>query len=360
MKNKDYPYTKRITLGIDEETGKEIRKRIYATSVKNLPIAAYEAKREWEEEQRQKKYAENTFEYYKDKWLHTEKDKRSIRTKEMYEFNLKKLESLNKRLLNEIVKSDLQLIINDNWEHPRVCEQLQLTLRQIFDFAIEDGLLTKNPAKRLSLPIPVKTERKPLTKEEINATKNADLDPVEHAFVNILFYAGLRPEESRALQKKCIDLDNGVIHITQAITWDKNAGILKETKNHKNRNIPISAALRPILTKYIKKMNSEDWLFGRSKKEYHTRSSFKYFTDKIFSKINEKLDDDNKIVKKELYRFRHTFCTQLYYEGVKPGKISVLKAAEIAGHTVEVFLKTYCHISDDKEAVQEVIDSIKM
>lgn len=76
--------------------------------------------------------------------------------------------------------------------------------------------------------------------------------------------------------------------------------------------------------------------------------------------MNEKLDDKHKITKNDLYKYRHNFCSNLYYEGVKPGKISILKAAEISGHTIEVFLQTYCHIDDSKEDVETVVETLSL
>ena len=359
MKNKDYPYTKRITLGIDEETGKEVRKRIYASSVKGLPIAEYEAKQEWKLYLEQKKHAENTFGFFSKKWLQTAKGKRSIRTVKDYEYTLRKMRNFDNKLMSEIKKSDLQTIINENWEHPRTCKKIQQTLHQIFEEAVEEDLITKNPSNRLTLPVYIKEKKEPLKKEELNALKKADLDVKERIFMSILFYCGLRPEEIRALQPQNIDFKEPCLIINQAITWDSNAGVLKETKNHKNRRVPIASALLPELKQYARDFKKEEWLFGKSKKEIWTQSAFTRFVSNIFEKINAQLKDGQKLQKNDLYKYRHNFCTNLYYEGVKPGKISVLKAAEISGHTVEVFLKTYCHIDDSKENVQEVINSLK-
>lgn len=44
-------------------------------------------------------------------------------------------------------------------------------------------------------------------------------------------------------------------------------------------------------------------------------------------------------------------------KGVMPGKISILKTAEISGNTIEIFLQTYCHIDDAKEDVETVIET---
>ena len=235
-----------------------------------------------------------------------------------------------------------------------------MTLKQIFAEAIEENMIEKNPANNLTLPVYVRGEKAILTEEEKKALKEADLDKKERLFMHVLFYCGLRPEEIRALQKKSVDLNNNVLIIDQAITWDGNTGVLKETKNHKGRKVPIPSTLLPELKAYIKPLKPNDWLFEKNNKELWGQSSFTRFVIGIFSKMNEKLDDKHKITKNDLYKYRHNFCSNLYYEGVKPGKISILKAAEISGHTIEVFLQTYCHIDDTKEDIETVVESLSL
>lgn len=51
-----------------------------------------------------------------------------------------------------------------------------------------------------------------------------------------------------------------------------------------------------------------------------------------------------------LYSFRHTYATTtLYYKGVVAGHISTKKAAQIMGHSEQIFLSRYTHISDAHE-----------
>lgn len=114
MNKKEYPYSKRIILGIDKDTGREVRKRIYATSEKNISIKEFEARQEWELAQQQQRIKVYSFGSFSERWLRTTKGKRSVRTINDYEQILKKCSSLDYLLMEEIKKQDLQEIINDN------------------------------------------------------------------------------------------------------------------------------------------------------------------------------------------------------------------------------------------------------
>lgn len=51
-------------------------------------------------------------------------------------------------------------------------------------------------------------------------------------------------------------------------------------------------------------------------------------------------------------------ATKLYYKGVKPGLITVKKAAEIMGHTEQMFLEVYGHKIDESAEATNVLKSI--
>ena len=59
----------------------------------------------------------------------------------------------------DIRQSDIQLLINANSNHPRTCQQIKLTLEQIFNLAVDEDLIEKSPCRRIELPRHLKKEQ---------------------------------------------------------------------------------------------------------------------------------------------------------------------------------------------------------
>ena len=78
----------------------------------------------------------------------------------MYANIIKKnhIEYLEMIKLKDITRSDVQMQINKS-EHTRICEILRMTIKQILDSAIDDGLLYKNVCSKISLPKRIVSER---------------------------------------------------------------------------------------------------------------------------------------------------------------------------------------------------------
>jgi integrase len=82
---------------------------------------------------------------------------------------------------------------------------------------------------------------------------------------------------------------------------------------------------------------------------------------RILKVINKALGgtDELKVIgNMTMYSFRHTYATNLYYNAVKPGIISTKKAAQIMGHSEEMFIKRYTHLDDDKEQMDALRDAL--
>lgn len=344
-------YSKMLSLGYDA-TGKRIRKRVYGNSQKQLEQNERLELMKWREENNVS--SSTSFGTYAKRWLQTYKSKREVNTVEYYQTGLDKLADLNPLKLSEIKKINLQGIIQDNWEHPRTCKKLNQILGSIFESAMADGLILKNPAAELELPKEKKEEKRILSAAEKAAAKSVSLPPMERLFLDLEMYLGLRPEETRALNRSSFNLKKGTVSIVQAATFDGNNAILKDTKTGKHRTLPLPDVLIAEIRAYTKAKPSF-YLFVYEGNKLMSKSSFRKFSERIFKAINVELggtDTINVVDHLTWYTFRHSRGTELYYLTQRPDGISTKMAANYMGHSETVFLNCYSHIDIKKEKVE--------
>lgn len=341
-----YKYEKQICLGRDA-SGNRIRIWAKANTRTELEKKIQQLKEEYEKAPGLKKI---TFKEYSEKWLETFKAKRALNTYNMYMFTMKKFTDLNPLPVRSITKTDVQKVINDNWEMRKTCENIRLTLNQIFNAAIEDEMIYRNPVRGVELPkrppkatqIQAITGRaRKLTDLERNAVKSAELKPMDRLYVNLLYYLGLRPGEALALTIG--DFKNNCVTISKSLAYDVNTPFIKKTKTEVVRTIP---APEPIVkqVKDYQKTNKKLYLFHTEKGELMTKSGQVRMWQRIAKAINSELGGDNNINVLNgmtAYTLRHDFASRLReLEGISP-----VMQAYIMGHSEQVLTANYSHIT---------------
>ncbi len=183
---------------------------------------------------------------------------------------------------------------------PRTCEDVLLLLRNIFDYAVENRYLERNPAKAVKIPKHERTTGQALTKEaEREFLKKIRGHRYELAYL-IMLYTGCRPCEYRSMR---INEDN-------TLTF-KN-GKLKQYQKEKERVLPLFPKLAP----YIERIKAEPWEFNTSK-----------LADK-FSTI---------VPGHTLKDLRHTFTTRARECGIENEIVSIWTAHSLQGMTAKVY-----------------------
>lgn len=332
-------YCKQIVVGHTAE-GKQIRKRVYADTKRELEAKIAEIRREHEEVRHPSgiKFGE-----YAKKWLKVYKSGRSLKTKEMYQTCLNKFGSIDAIPIRDVTRTDLQQIINEHKDHAKTCSNMSLTLKQIFKAAIADGIMPPyNPAEGLELPKYAASEMRFITDEEMEIIKKAELDPFDRLYVEVLRKTGMRPSEALALQ--WADIDQDKIRVSRAFEYEHNQPKVKATKTGRKREIPIPSDLYRILSEAP---HRGIFVFSSEEGTPLRRSDYKDLYERVFGAIG--IDGLN------FYSFRHTYATQvLYYNGVRKGLITTKKAAQIMGHSEKMFIERYTHVDDSKESIEEL------
>lgn len=350
-----YKYSKRVDLGSTPD-GKRIQKRFYANTKADLEKLIYEYKKEAD---RVAHPSKATFGEYALKWFNAYKGSRSSNTKAMYENALKKCKAIDGILLREIRTTDLQQVINQYSAQPRTCQILKQTLKQIFRHAIMDGMLVTNPADALELPRYVAKEKRALTQAEKKAVQNAELPPMHHLFLMLIYHCGLRRGEALALQRKDFDLDNCTVRISKAIAiLPDGTSEWKGTKTEDIRTVPFPKSLLPEIKAYFRKCENI-CLFHKKDGEIMNLSAYRRMWDVIIREINRQLGGVENIDATgglTAHVFRHNYATVCYYSG-----ISMKKAAALMGHSdTKMIMNVYAHLDDEQENVQELLDRLAL
>ena len=281
-----------------------------------------------------------------------------------------------KRTIGSIVKSDILKWISALERKnlaPNSINDALVLLKSIFNFAVNDGLLERNPAYKIRVRRDDEEEAvKALTVEEQNLVMSGIRRCAPESLrriTEILIGTGLRISELLALTWKDIDFRNGKIVVNKSVYYGKLYGETK-TRSHilppksrtSNRVVPMSDAVRSV----FKEMYDEQTLRGFCNVEIDGHNGFIFCTlggklqtrtyiDAAFNNFVEKYNSshpDECLPHLHAHMFRHTFVTRAIEAGIPPKTVSVL-----VGHSdMSTTLEIYTHVTDDSK--RKSIDAI--
>lgn len=269
----------------------------------------------------------------------------------IYKSNVKDLKGIRSRYrvhvspyignkpISSVKSAECQEILNRcNGMSFSTVDKLRQELRFIFDKAIDNDMILKNPAAKLSLPDHYKGERRSITDNERAYFMDACLkDPGFILFIFML-RCGCRPEEAIELQGRDIDHEKRLLHIRGTKT--KNA----------DRYVPIPDDL------YVKIKNVKGFapICPNHAGNRHTEKSYQRLSHSLKREIN--LLMGCKTYRNALippyplaedftpYCLRHTYCTDLCKSGV-----DVRVAQKLMGHSdISITANIYTHVDMDE------------
>jgi integrase len=347
-KQKSGLYRTTIQIGYDAD-GKPIKKYLSAPTIKELEQKIFEARNDIAGGLL---IGDNTiFSRYASKWLEVYKGAKSVQTVNMYKNALKHFTLLDPVPLKKITRSLVQEQINENNEHPRVCEIMLLTLKQIFKSAQNDGLIGRSPCSGIELPRHVKTEKRALTEEEKQKLRSAVLQPQERLFLLLLYGTGCRPAEAYALNKEDFDFRKGTISISKSVQFDGNSlsSVSAPKTNASIRSVIVSESILRGIKHQLDKIPYDNVLGGNTG-EIMNKTKYRTMFNHILAKAGLK---DSGITQ---YTFRHNFVTECYYNGV-----SLKECQRQMGHKdYKMILEVYSHLDELKENTREKMANMVM
>ena len=353
-KRSDGRYATSVTLG-----GKKFF--LYAKTQKDLEAKKHQLVSDYEKNHLVKT-SSMLLQDYCDAWFHAHQENRNANTRDMYLYSIYPhvIPNLGHIPLDKVTRSDIQGLINSLWDHPNTCQKLMNALRQIFDEAIDDDLLYKNPCAKVKLPKIIIKDVPPFTEQEEKAIRNASLLPQDRAFVNVLLAFGCRRGEALALMRSDFNFEKQTVSFQRSITFDKNTPTINpymKTKTSR-RTLHIPKAFLAFFYEYVNRCDSL-YLFTMSNGALVSKSSYVKKWDRILKAIEDELYGDNALAKLSGRKitalvFRHDYCTKLYYSG-----ISRKKAVEIMGHaSYQMIEKVYAALDEKQEKSSDKIDAM--
>lgn len=295
-------------------------------------------------------------------WYQSHQKCRNANTRDMYYYSIYPhiIPELGHIPINKVTRSDIQGLINNLIDHPHTCHKIMNTLRQIFDEAIEDDLIYKNPCTKIRVPKIIVNNVPPFSKAEKKAIQAAELLPEDRAFINVLLAFGCRRGEALALMRSDFDFTAQTVILQRSVTFDKNTPVINpymKTKSSR-RTLHIPKPFLDYFRSYVSSCSGL-YLFTMKNGNLVSKSSYVKKWNRIQKAIETALYGDNPLAKNSGRKitavvFRHDFCTKLYYSG-----ISRKKAVEIMGHASHQMIeKVYAALDEQQEKSADKIDAM--
>lgn len=271
-------------------------------------------------------YARNWFETYSKPNIAT-----STATTYKRQLDLYLIPALGNKAVEDITTDDLQRMFNGMSGAKATKDKARIVLNMVFDMAVEDEIITKNPikSKRLKITGSASKETPPYTVEQMQyLVEHLDKvkNPVDRAFLALQALHPLRLEEVLGLKWADIDFANKIIHIRRAVTHPtRNRPYTKETKTEASvRDIGLSQ----IAVKYLTPGKADEFVLGGKEPLSYTQ------VRRICNRIQRDTGFSENITPR---RFRTTVLTDIYDQ-----THDIKQAQAAAGHTTSAMtLKHY-------------------
>ena len=123
-------------------------------------------------------------------------------------------------------------------------------LRRVFDYAVRDGAIQRNPAAGIRLSKVQGNDPRPLTHDELWRLAGAVDAARDRLLVLVAGYCGLRWGELAALRWSDVDLQSRTLRVVRAYSEEAPRGELSPVKNHQARTVPVPEIVSVELAEY--------------------------------------------------------------------------------------------------------------
>lgn len=292
--------------------------------------------------------------------------------------------SLGNFELTDITQYQIKKLIKElqkNGYHYETCNKVRILMIDMFNKAIINEYVRKNPAKGISLKRNEDVDRRVLSQEE----QTIFFDCSKGTFYDNLFVTavstGMRIGELAALRWKDIDWSNKVIHVTRTLVYQKY-----ENDTHKefhfekpktrtsNRDIPINRQCEIALKKQflqksvvvtkqpITKDVGEDYLDLLFTTKFNTPLNSQIVCDaikKIIDEINLTRDYVDEMELFSAHCFRHTFATRCFESGIQPKTVQAYLGHATLQMTMDLYTSVMPkQLNKEMDKISDVLDRI--
>lgn len=339
------------------------------------------------------KKAKETLNQYFDYWFETfAKSGRKVTTCTNYKsyYNTYIRKTIGKKPICKIEKVDCQKIVNGmikDGKKTSTMTNLKSCLNAVFECAVDEDVILKNPARNLQIPQTGAKKRTAIESDQIKLFMDYVKTSPQYSYAYpefiFLFNTGVRIGELAGLTWDNVDFKNNMLTIDKTVNRyrKKDFGFTMALASPKSRTsvrtIPMNNEVRKMLLK--EKMRNagptmsipfvddsgnirrqvSDIVFANSVGRVWNEPGFLNLINRIIESYNEEAEENGK---EKLENFcphmaRHTYTTLAYSAGA-----DVKAVSEILGHaSTSVTIDTYAHLTEEKKRKQEeVIKTIKV
>lgn len=313
------------------------------------------------------------------KWIDIYK-KKSVRPNTLREYthiyNKNISPFMGNRKINSIVKSDVQWLIDkayeDHYKYERQ-NKIKVILSDMFERALEDDIISKNPCKGVIIRTEKQVKAKALTVEEQSVFFEFCKNTFYDNLFNIAVNTGLRPGELFALTREDVDMGNGFIDVNKTLVYQKYLTDERKTfhveppkTKQSYRKVPINSVCRKYLEKQFelktlvsnkRPKEQNDFLFVTT---FNTPLNSVIYSDAIRSiirKINDTRSLDDAFPFFSGHTFRHTFATRCFENGIQAKVVQ-----SYLGHaSLKMTMDLYTHVLEDKLStdIEKIVPNVK-
>lgn len=331
---------------------------------------ALAARDAYKRQEAQKKPQDVTVMSYVLRWLPAYKSGVSKKTYNLYASLIERFADYvgGETMLRSITKTDVAEYYNSlSGRSISYIHKSQLLIQAMFEDALDDGIILKNPSRKIKLPKGTSGTHRALEPWERQLVH----EMVDHPFgiaAMLMLYGGLRRGEALAFDiDRDVDFDNGIIYVRHAMSYcNDHRGTIKDPKTEAGvRTIPLFNPLRAVLS-------GRHGLAFQAANGRNTQSAFYKAWSSYINKMEELLNGCSKgrygktKAQQELaaagklppwreitirtHDFRHSFCTMC-----RDAHVPAEVLAQWMGHKDDTMIRQiYDHVTDRRRLEAEI------
>lgn len=255
--------------------------------------------------------------------------------------------AIGNKMLKKVTHSDITTALkNGTWSSNRTRNNMLYMLRAVFNLAVADGIIHKNPCETIEAAAWQRKKPDPFSIVEANriiARLHEKYDDQIANFYEFMFFSGLRTGEGLGLEWDDVDMNKRVIVVRQSFV----RGEMQGTKTSKERTVKLTVRALEAL----KRQKMRTFVGDVDGRVFHNPS-----TGKAWAKEQNISEPYWKPTLKALgIRYRRPYNTRATYAtiGLMSGARPAYMATQL-GHSLEVFYRDYADWIADQDDDREL------
>lgn len=230
----------------------------------------------------------------------------------------------------------------------------KVTMYNLFDSAVENGMVNKNPVSKTVKCINAKKPKpeRVLTRDEQRTFLEFVSGRSHSNQYALVLQTGLRAGELAGLKWQDIDFGRGVLHVARTVDYRTNSGewdIRSPKSKAGMRDIPLTKDAIQILRQQQLKMRALDVIPLQYRDFVFLSKNGNLIKNSTYNKDLARICNASGIRHFSMHTLRHTFATRCAESGMQPKTLQ-----SILGHgDINVTMNIYVHCTEEQKA-QEI------